>query len=135
MQISRAAIKTGEPSSGETTVVYYDGACPLCRREVAWYRARPGGSDIDWFDVGHHDGENVAPDLRTTDALRRLHVRSRDGGLLSGARAFAELWLALPRLRIYGRLLRLPGIIHIAEWMYGVFLAVRPLWRRAVPRG
>ena len=44
-----------EGSSGERVVecktLYYDGACPLCAREIAFYRNLKGASDIRWTDV------------------------------------------------------------------------------------
>ena len=43
--------------------VYYDGACPLCRREIDFYRRRETDTPIDWVDVSRASSETVAPDL------------------------------------------------------------------------
>jgi hypothetical protein len=59
-----------------------------------------------------------------------LHVRLPDGHLLSGARAFAALWQALPAFRIAGRAAALPGVVHGLEWGYRGFLRLRRLWRK-----
>jgi 3-demethoxyubiquinol 3-hydroxylase len=63
-------------------------------------------------------------------AYARLHARLPDGRLVSGARAFAALWQALPAFRPAGLAAALPGIVHLLEWGYRGFLNVRPLWRR-----
>jgi predicted DCC family thiol-disulfide oxidoreductase YuxK len=31
--------------------VYYDGLCPLCSREIAYYRIKDRPNLIDWIDI------------------------------------------------------------------------------------
>ena len=114
--------------------VYFDGACPLCRREISFYRRFRGADEIEWVNVSSVAGGQVEADLSRRAALRRFHVRRRDGRLSSGAAAFAELWMALPSLSWLGRFLALPGIRHVAEGLYRGFLLVRPLLQRMTPR-
>lgn len=40
--------------------VFYDGDCPLCQREIAFYRRRSGAERIRWIDVASCD-EAVLP--------------------------------------------------------------------------
>ena len=70
--------------------VYYEGGCPLCRREIAFYRRTKGANNVDWIDLSDVSGDDVAPDLTCAAALERFHVRRADGLLLTGAAAFAE---------------------------------------------
>lgn len=108
-------------------VVYFDGACPLCRREIAFYRRRRGADGIEWIDLSESLAD-PAPDLTRAAALARFHLRDPAGRLWSGAAAFARLWQALPPFRPLGRLAALPGPAHVAEWLYRGFLMVRR-WR------
>lgn len=108
-------------------VVYFDGACPLCRREIAFYRRRRGADGIEWIDLSESLAD-PAPDLTRDAALARFHLRDADGRLRSGAAAFVRLWQALPLFRPLGLVIALPGPIHVAEWFYRVFLVVRR-WR------
>jgi predicted DCC family thiol-disulfide oxidoreductase YuxK len=111
--------------------VYFDGACPLCRREIAVYQNADGAADVQWVDVAAvSEGGVVAPDLAHDAALARFHVRRANGELLSGAAAFAALWLALPRWRWLGRFVSLPGVRHLAEGAYRAFLLIRPAIQR-----
>lgn len=106
--------------------VFYDGACPLCRREIDFYRGRKGADALAWVDVSRCAGDRVAPDLSKADALARFHVRTADGELASGGLAFAKLWAALPAFRFVGRLLQMPPLSWLAERGYRLFLVVRP---------
>ena len=112
--------------------VFFDGACPLCRREIGFYRRLSGADRIEWIDISVGDAESVAPGLCRSDALKRFHVRGADGRLHSGARGFAELWAALPAFRWLGAIARLPLLNPVLEVIYRGFLRVRPwLQRRA----
>lgn len=110
------------------THVYFDGGCPLCRREIGWYRSRAPLSPIEWVDVSAADCD-PASDLCRTDALRVFHVRCADGRLVHGARAFALLWQRFPGLHWPGRVAAIPGIHHALGLCYRLFLWVRKAWR------
>jgi predicted DCC family thiol-disulfide oxidoreductase YuxK len=115
--------------------VYYDGACPVCSREIAHYRTREGAERLAFVDVSAAGAaEPPAPDLSREAALERMHVRLADGRLVSGAAAFAALWSALPGWRALGRFAALPGVAQAAELAYRLFLRTRPLWRRSTRR-
>jgi predicted DCC family thiol-disulfide oxidoreductase YuxK len=109
--------------------VYFDGACPVCRREIAHYRSRAGGESIAWVDASGCDEDALGPGLDRVRAMQRFHVRRPDGSLVSGAAAFAEIWRQLPGLRWAGRLASLPPVLAVLEAGYAFFLRVRPLWR------
>ncbi len=117
-------------ASKPALTVYYDGACPLCRREIDFYRRRRGADRIAWVDVGRAQGPVVDSDLSVCDALSRFHVRTNRGRLISGGRAFAEIWANLPGFRPLGRLLRAPPLALLLEGLYRVFLRVRPGMQR-----
>lgn len=117
------------PDNKELTV-FFDGACPLCRREIAFYRRRNGAEAIDWVDVSRSTGDTIVPGLSRTAALGRFHVRDVKGHLFSGGAAFAKLWLVIPSFRPLGRICQvwpLPGLLEIG---YRLFLKFRP-WLQA----
>ncbi|MFN3448354.1 MAG: thiol-disulfide oxidoreductase DCC family protein [Roseococcus sp.] len=108
--------------------VYYDGACPVCAREIALYRQSAGAERLAFVDVSA--AGDPAPDLPRAAALARMHVRRADGTLASGAAAFAVLWQALPGWRLLGRIAALPGVAQALELAYRAFLRARRIWRR-----
>lgn len=111
----------------EPLQVYYDGGCPVCSREIAFYRARPGADGFVWVDVS--GGAELGPGLRQEAAMARMHVRLPDGTLLSGAAAFAEMWRRMPGFKWLGWLLAMPPFGALAELSYRGFLMARKLWR------
>lgn len=124
-----AAATTGDVDPELT--VYYDGGCPICRREIAGYRRVDGAERLDWVDVSSAGPEALGDGLTAEAALARMHVRDADGRLVDGAAAFARLWESLPRTRWLGRIAGTAPALLVLEPAYRLFLKVRPLWRRA----
>lgn len=111
------------PTSNLSRVtVWYDGDCPLCRREIALFRRLDRGGAIDFVNVA--GGEGCPIDRATL--LRRFHAQEAQGPLVSGAAAFAAMWRAIPMLRPLGQLARIPAVLWCLERLYRVFLRVRP---------
>ena len=73
-------------------IVWHDGACPLCRREIALMRRLDRRGAIRFVDATE---SGAACPIDRADLLARFHA-SEDGILLSGAAAFAAMWRAIP---------------------------------------
>jgi demethoxyubiquinone hydroxylase (CLK1/Coq7/Cat5 family) len=113
--------------------VLYDGACPLCRREIAVYRGlRPidPRQSLGWTDVSAADAALPNGGDRAR-YLARFHVQRADGQVLSGAAAFVALWRTLPGWRRLARVADLPGVTPLLELGYRGFLHLRPAMQRA----
>jgi predicted DCC family thiol-disulfide oxidoreductase YuxK len=128
---TNAAGVDGALQSGPVTV-FYDGSCPLCRREIGLYGRADGAEAIAWCDVS--TGAGLPKDLTAAQAMARFHVRGKGGELVSGARAFIALWLSLPRWRWLGRLASVPPIPLVLEGVYRLFLRLRPRLQQAARR-
>lgn len=112
----------------QVLTVYFDGSCPLCRREIALYRRQRAAQALHWVDVSQ--GAGLGQDLSCVQAMRRFHVRDARGRLHSGARAFVRLWRALPGWRVLGWSLGWPPLVWALELGYRLFLPVRPHLQR-----
>ena len=110
--------------------VWFDGGCPLCRREIALMRRLDRRAAIDFVDVS--SGETACPMDR--DALLARFHASEDGQMLSGAAAFAAMWRAIPLLRPVGLIARNGLVLAALERAYRLFLKVRPGLQRAMFR-
>lgn len=102
--------------------VWYDGACPLCMREIALMRRLDRARRLHFIDAARADA--TCP-LDRRLMLARLHARE-NGRMLSGAAAFAAMWRAIPALRWLGLAARLRPVGIALEGLYRAFLLVRP---------
>ncbi len=84
---------------------------------------------IDFVDVS--EGQPESCPISQDDLLARFHVKE-NGRIYSGAQGFAAMWRAIPILRPFGQLARLPGLRQIFEVLYKGFLRVRPRLQRLV---
>lgn len=111
--------------------VWYDGACPLCRREIGGLRRLDRRGAIEFIDVS--GGEPESCPLSQDELLARFHAREK-GRLFSGAAAFAAMWRAIPLLRPFGQAARLPPLLWLLERLYRLFLRIRPRLQRHFAR-
>lgn len=111
----------------DTLTVLYDGACPLCRREIAHVQGlaqRQGDSGLCFVDIGGDD-DDAAHAAERALLLARFHVQRADGTRLHGAAAFVAMWGRLPGWRWLARLAQLPGMLSLLELAYRAFLHLR----------
>jgi predicted DCC family thiol-disulfide oxidoreductase YuxK len=107
--------------------VWYDGACPLCLREIALMRRLDRRRAITFVDVAA--GADPSCPVDRAQLLARFHVEE-DGVVHSGAAAFAAMWRAIPLLRPLGLAARSPAVLRVLEAAYVRFLKVRPRLQR-----
>ena len=116
---------------GPELFVWFDGACPLCRREIALIRGLDRRGAIEFIDVAR--SETICLIDRGA-MLRRFHAQEREGPMLSGAAAFAAMWRAVPLLRPLGLIAQWPPALRLLEYAYRGFLRVRPALQSAARR-
>lgn len=89
------------------------------------YRKLPTRGTIDWIDIATPGF--YPPDGTTRRALmQRFHVFTPSGEMVSGARAFVQVWSQLPGWRHLARMAQFPGLLPVMEITYRVFLVFRP---------
>jgi len=107
--------------------VWFDGACPLCTREIALMRRLDRRGVITFVDVA--EGADRSCPIDRAQLLARFHAEE-DGVVLSGAAAFAAMWRAIPLLRPLGLAARNPTVLTVLEAAYRRFLKLRPRLQR-----
>ena len=112
--------------------VFYDGSCPLCTREISFYKKIDKADAIFWVDVSACLASEVVPGLPKKLALEKFHVQSCEGELISGGTAFAVLWTKLPGFKILGNFCLSWPIKYFLPYLYSMFLFLRPLLQKIV---
>jgi predicted DCC family thiol-disulfide oxidoreductase YuxK len=107
--------------------VWFDGACPLCRREIALMRWLDRRGAIAFIDVAQ--GADPSCPVDRAQLLARFHAEE-DGVVYDGAAAFAAMWRAIPLLRPLGLAARSPWVLRLLEAAYLRFLRLRPRLQR-----
>jgi predicted DCC family thiol-disulfide oxidoreductase YuxK len=105
-----------QATSDEIITVYYDGACPSCVRDRQMYERLAGkeGEQVCWFDITGQEQALKDQGVDPGKALRELHVRDRDGGVVSELDAYillmGKVWLLKPLAWLIGRPLIRPRL-------------------------
>ena len=115
------------PVAPTALTVWYDGGCPLCRREIAVFRRLDRRGAIRFEDISTQTANCPIDRARL---LARFHAQERGQPIVSGAAAFAAMWRAIPLLRPLGELARLPVLLWVFEQAYLGFLKIRPSLQR-----
>jgi predicted DCC family thiol-disulfide oxidoreductase YuxK len=110
--------------------VWFDGACPLCVREISLMRRLDKRGRIEFVDVS--DGAPESCPLDRAELLERFHAQQDGQPIVSGAAAFATMWRSIPMLSPLGHLARIPPVEWLLERLYRAFLKVRPALQRRV---
>lgn len=124
-----SALPPAESCAAGALTVLYDGACPLCRREIAMYRGLSPDQPLAFVDVSDASA-GLPPGADRARLLARFHVLRADGSLADGARGFVALWAVLPGWRWLARLAAVPGVTPLMEVAYRFFLRLRPAMQR-----
>ncbi len=104
------------------TSVLYNSQCPVCSAEIGYYARYAGETGLPIrFDDLNIDAWGQRG-LDYDKAARRLYVH-HDGVLTSGVPAFLVLWAQMPRYRLLGKILGLPGIRQLASAAYDYVVA------------
>lgn len=104
-------------------VCYYNGACPICRREIEHYKGGPDGSRVRWLDLAAEPEALGRFGIDREAARRRLHVLDETGTLHAGIDAFILIWQRLPRYRWLSLLVASRPLRPVAAAVYDKVLA------------
>jgi len=109
-----------------TLKVYFDGECPLCRREIDFYRKRSRGEKITWINIedGTFDGSTIGLTKKILKA--RFHVVKDDTTVFSGGYAFLQLWSFIPLFSWVTKILDKSFFPSLLDKLYDLFLIMRP---------
>lgn len=100
--------------------VFYDGVCPVCRRDRTRYERWAGeaGESVVWCDATSHAQRLREKGVDPQAALLSLHLEDDAGRIHEGIDAYILLMRRVPRLRPLAWLIGLPGLKPLLRWLY-----------------
>lgn len=102
-----------------THYLLFDDKCPMCTfqmRALTW---------MDWFNkltmvpISHEKAKLLAPNVDRVDLLEAIHCVAKSGKIYRGARALRFIGMRLVLGVPVALFLWVPGVIWIAEKIYG----------------
>lgn len=104
----------------------YDGACPLCVREVNFLKRQDAGrglvSFVDIADDRYAPLDHAGIDFET--AMGRIHAVLPDGTIVKNVEVFRRTYEILGIGWIYA-MTKLPAIEYFANLLYGIWADLR----------
>ena len=109
-------------NSNERFEVFFDGKCPLCKREIDMVRKKDTESRLIFTDIAADDFSPTDRDLGTL--MREIHGRYADGNYVTGVEVFREIYTRIGFKRLVGPT-RLPVIRQFLDLGYRCFAWLR----------
>ena len=106
----------------EPLTVYFDGECPVCKFEVAFYERRDKFRLITWLDITKLPDDQLPRGKNRSHLLGKFHTVEQDGQWNIGVDAFHAIWRRLPLFSHLAWLFKTPIIRQIANLAYRGFL-------------
>ena len=118
--ISDAASRLRTRAPTEVTL-FWDGGCPLCRKEIAYYQWLDAERRVDWIDLTAEPQRLDAHGVALETALSKIHGIDKSGSIVIGVPAFIAVWEVLPYWSILPPLIRsmpfaMPAIDAAYAW-------------------
>lgn len=112
---------TPSPDREEQEIeVFYDGGCPLCRREIAMLKRRDRGDRLKLVDIDNPTFRAEEVGKSRDELMARLHARLPSGEWIDGVEVFRRMYAAAG----FGTLVRLsraPLISPLLDVCYHIF--------------
>jgi len=122
--VFKAPQKTAKLTQMQEIEVFYDGACPLCKREIDWLRKKDTANRIIFTDISNPDFEAEPTGKTYQELMARIHGRLPSGQLIEGVEVFRRLYAAVGYKTLVS-LSRWPVVRTLLDLGYRVFAPIR----------
>lgn len=105
---------------GKDVEVFYDAACPLCRREIGMLQRKDKLHRIQFTDLTDPQFDPAPLHLTLADLEARIHGRLPDGRIIQGMEVFRQLYTAIGWGWL-ANVTRWPGVSQVSDLAYTLF--------------
>jgi len=104
--------------------VFFDGACPICSREMAMVRKLDRSQTIHCVDIASGDFDAIKEGLDVDAVSRHIHGRLGDGSIVTGVEVFRQVY-GLLGFRRWVDWSRRPWVAKVLDDAYAIFAKYR----------
>jgi predicted DCC family thiol-disulfide oxidoreductase YuxK len=99
--------------------VFFDGACPICDREIALMKRLDRRRQLEFCDFSAQEYDAASSGFAAADLATVIHARWADGRVITGVEVFRAMWEAVG-LGLLAKLSRLslvePLVLKAYAW-------------------
>ena len=100
--------------------LFYDGACPLCSREISFIRLLDRKSKIKCTDISLEEFDPKQYGKEIATFIKIIQCRTFDGRWIEGVEVFRQIYSRIG-FRSIVFFTRIPGISHLLNLVYRTF--------------
>ena len=105
--------------------IFFDGGCPLCRREVDFLQSRNQKGHLGFIDINSSDFSlDLKYGITYKQAMERIHALKIDGSIIKDIKVFQEAYDLIGLGWIYAPT-KLPILDKFIEFIYGLWAKYR----------
>ena len=104
--------------------IFFDGGCPLCKREVDFMSSRNQKGFLKFIDINGSEFSFDKYGITYKEAMERIHALKSDGSVIKDVNVFQEAYSLIGLGWIYAPT-KLPIIDKIIGLIYGVWAKYR----------
>ena len=75
--------------------VFFDGACPICDREIALMKRLDRRRQLEFCDFSAQEYDAASSGFAAADLATVIHARWADGSVITGVEVFRAMWEAV----------------------------------------
>ena len=107
------------------TKIFYDGNCPICSKEINFYKKLSISNSTDWYDIHSNKAAlNIVKKSRE-ECLKLRHVLDDNNNLFTGVEAFILIWKKTKYFKYLAYLINFKVIRVILNFFYKLYAKAR----------
>ena len=106
--------------------IFFDGGCPLCKREVDFLQSKNQKGYLRFIDIDSLDfsSDLLKYGITYRQAMERIHALKSDGSLIKDIKVFQEAYSLIGLGWIYAPT-KLPFVDKFVDFIYGLWAKYR----------
>ena len=105
--------------------IFFDGGCPLCKREVDFLQSRNQKGYLSFIDINTSDFYlDLKYGISYKQAMERIHALKSDGSVIKDIKVFQEAYTLIGLGWIYAPT-KFPIFDKFIEFIYGIWAKYR----------